>query len=235
MTTTDRLKIVGVKLLDKWVNPDLRKRIILTLITYAFTLVSGTLLNVNINRLTIKNGDFSLDLILSQTSNYVIFAFALMFLLAAVYQTSYLIKQETLLAIKKTQYDEALVDRIDNVVSLTNLIVLFDHINANLTVLEPDLDIIPDLETELNRADSKFQSADIEYLRDKTVKSINDLSGYITRQFHNFRNDASIMLMPDQRNTQQHSIWTDELRVKVNKAKSDFTDFRQYCTEKLIK
>jgi hypothetical protein len=235
MTTTDRLKIVGVKLLDKWVNPDLRKRIILTLITYAFTLASGTLLNVNINRLTIKNGDFSLDLILSQTSNYVIFAFALMFLLAAVYQTSYLIKQETLLAIKKTQYDEALVDRIDNVVSLTNLIVLFDHINANLSVLEPDLDIIPDLQTELNRADSKFQSADIEYLRDKTVKSINDLSDYITRQFHNFRNDSSIMLMPDQRNTQQHSIWTDELRVKVNKAKSDFTDFRQYCTEKLIK
>ena len=96
MTTTIRLKIVGVKLLDKWVNPDLRKRIILTLITYAFTLASGTLLNVNINRLTIKNGDFSFDLLLTQTSNYVIFAFALMFLLAAVYQTSYLIKQETL-------------------------------------------------------------------------------------------------------------------------------------------
>lgn len=158
-----------------------------------------------------------------------------MFLLAAVYQTSYLIKQETLLAIKKTQYDEALVDRIDNVVSLPNVNILFDHINANLSVLEPDLDIIPDLETELNRPDSKFQSADIEYLRDKTVKSINDLNDYITQQFHTFRTDASIMLMPDQRNTPQHSAWTDELRVKVNKAKADFTDFRQYCTEKLIK
>ncbi len=231
----DRVIIILLKLTDRFFNKDLRKRIIFAFIGYSFALLSGTLLNINISKLAIKNNFFSLELILSQTSNYAIFFVALIFLSIAIYHTSHIIKEETLLLLRKTKYDESLIERIDDIVSLTNINILFDHINTNLTILEPDLDIISDLRIELNRLDSKFHHVDLEYFREKLKLSILNVDNFINQKFHTFRDDNSIMLMPDHRDKEIYMKWIKELRVNVNQAKENFTVFRTYCIEKLIK